>query len=431
MQERQREPVQVQRHPGVHRVFVGTKATAGAVALVRTSQSSFVRTLAAIQVSGAAASDCGGGATVPVFPTVGTVGVLKTGVLTTLRLDDPQANQTLQCDPDYAQGQEFTAFRYGCKPWYGANQWTSPWWTGATGAKHCPDGGQWFSNSDLGAGFGKNGSTNPWRCVLTAPGMSTGQVGDDIAVATENCNNINNNSCQTFHCNYDGNYDGKTGSTTPWTTNSDSRYPRVVNLFIVPYQGGKGLTGAGDTIPVLGFASFYVMNWTGSNNNQSDPCPDTTFDQDNNPLTPQITLPNPPAGAITGVFVETVDYEPGPVDPTADLPRRPAHTLPSHPRSVRRPVPGLAQAVGMLGQQHALTNEDLVQTSNGAETSRQSRVSADHGRRRDVPRRSAKRPGSLREWHAGSARSAHGAAMSAARRLRLRQRYAGEYPLQR
>ena len=249
---------------------------------------------------------------------MGTVSVLKTGILTTLRLDDPQANQTLECDPDAAQGQEFTAFRYGCKPWYGANQWSSPWWTGASGAKHCPDGGQWFSYSDLGAGFGKNGAGNPWRCVLTAPGMSTGQVGDDIAVATENCTNINSNSCQQFGCNYDGNYDGKSGSsTTPWTTKSDARYPRVVNLFIVPYQGGKGLTGAGDTIPVLGFASFYVMNWTGSNSNQSDPCPDTTFDQDHNPLTPQINVPNPPAGAITGIFVETVDYEPGPVDPTA------------------------------------------------------------------------------------------------------------------
>ena len=166
--------------------------------------------------------------------------MLKTGVLTTLRLDDPQANQTLQCDPDYAQGQEFSAFRYGCKPWYGANQWTSPWWIGATGAKHCPDGSQWFSNRMLGAGFGKNGSGNPWRCVLTAPGMSTGQVGDDIAVATENCNNINNNSCQQFECIYDGNYDGKAGNPNGWLQlGGDSRYPRVVNLFIVPYQGTR------------------------------------------------------------------------------------------------------------------------------------------------------------------------------------------------
>ena len=156
------------------------------------------------------------------------------------------------------------------------------------------------------------------RCVPTIPGGKTGQVGDWMAVATDNCTNIHNNSCHTLSCVNDGNYDGKPGNPTGWVQQGgDSRYPRVVNLFIVPYQGSKGLTGAGDTIPVLGFASFYVMNWTGSNNNQSDKCPDPTFDHDKNPLTPQIAVPNPPAGAITGVFVETVDYEPGPVDPNA------------------------------------------------------------------------------------------------------------------
>ena len=254
---------------------------------------------------------------IDVHPTVGIKSVLKTGVFTTLRLDDPQANQTLQCDPDYAQGQEFSAFRYGCKPWYAVNPFTNgPWWNTTT--RQCPDGGQWFSNNTMPAPYGKNSSANPWRCVLTAPGMSTGQIGDDMAVATDNCTNINNNSCQQFGCVYDGNYDGKPGNPNGWVQQGgDSRYPRVINLFIVPYQGSKGLTGAGDTIPVLGFASFYVMNWTGSNSNQSDHCPDTTFDHDHNPLTPQITVPSPPAGAITGVFVETVDYEPGPVDATA------------------------------------------------------------------------------------------------------------------
>ena len=141
-------------------------------------------------------------------PTVGTKSVLKTGAFTTLRLDDPQANQTLRCDPAFAQGQEFNAFQFGCQPWYGVNPFTAgPWWDTAT--KLCPDDGQWFSYNDLGQGFGVNSTTNPWRCVLTAPGMSTGQVGDDIAVATGNCDSINNNSCQSFDCNYDGNYDGK------------------------------------------------------------------------------------------------------------------------------------------------------------------------------------------------------------------------------
>jgi Flp pilus assembly protein TadG len=297
-----------------HQAFVGTKGTAGAVALVRTSQSSFVAGLPGSPFdnhrSGGGPSDCSNTDTCAVFPTVGTVSVLKTGVLTTLRLDDPQSNQTLQCDPNYAQGQEFEAFQFGCEPWYRANQWTSPWWIGSAGAKHCPDPGLWFSYNTMPAPFGKNSGGNAWQCVLTAPGMSTGQVGDYMAVATKNCSNINNNSCQTFGCNYDGNYDGKVGSPVqPWTVLSDSRYPRVVNLFIVPYQSGKGLTGAGDTIPILGFASFYVMNWTGANNNQNDHCPDRTWGN--------VNVPDPPRGAITGVFVSTVDYEPGPVDPTA------------------------------------------------------------------------------------------------------------------
>jgi hypothetical protein len=309
-----------------HRTFVGTNGTAGAVALARTGgQWNGLNNLPGNPFdnhrSGGGPADCSNTDSCLVYPTVGTVSVLKTGTYVTLRLDDPQANQTLQCDPNVPQGQEFTAFRNGCMPWYGANQWTSPWWIGPTGSQHCPDSSQWFSYSNLGAGFGVNSAGNPFRCVLTAPGMSTGQVGDDIAVATDNCDNINNNSCQTFDCNYDGNYDGK-GGTPGWITTGGaggefppnprkrgSNYPRVVNLFIIPYQGGKGLTGAGDTIPVLGFASFYVMDWGGANTNQNDPCPDTTWGS--------VNVPRAPAGAITGVFVETVDYEPGPVDPTA------------------------------------------------------------------------------------------------------------------
>jgi hypothetical protein len=293
----------------VQQVFLGTKATSGAVGLVRNSGSPFAGGLPSAPYDSSS-----GGATVQIFPTIGTVGVLKTGVFTTLRLDDPQANQTLRCDPDYAQGQEFSAFLSGCKPWYGKNTWASPWWIG--NPKQCPNPGQWFGNGAMP--MGTNSSGNYWQCVLTAPGMSTGQVGDDIAVATDNCNRIQNNSCNQFACNYDGNYDGKPGNPNGWVQQGgDARYPRVVNLFIVPYQSSKGLTGAGDTIPILGFASFYVMNWTGANNNQSDPCPDTTWDNDGNPATPQVSVPAPPKGAITGVFVETVDYEPGPVDPNA------------------------------------------------------------------------------------------------------------------
>jgi hypothetical protein len=297
-----------------HRAFVGTKGNAGAVGLVRNSASAF-----AGGAPSAPFDSTDGGATVQIYPTIGTVTVLKTGVFTTLRLDDPQANQSVFCDPDETQA--FPVFLNGCKPWFGANQWAPPWWIdGPSGEKTCPDPGQWYGYGDLGAGFGVNSSFNPWECVLTAPGMKTGQIGDNMAVATDNCDDIQNNSCQvnSFDCNFDGNYDGKPGDLNGWVQQGgDSRYPRVVNLFIVPYQSSKGLTGNGDPIPILGFASFYVMNWTGSNNKQDDPCPDTDWDHDGDPNTPQITVPTPPAGAVTGVFVETVDYEPGPVDPNA------------------------------------------------------------------------------------------------------------------
>jgi Putative Flp pilus-assembly TadE/G-like len=287
----------------VQRAFVGTDANAGAVALVRNSASA-----ASGGLPSSPFDNSPGGQTVQIFPTVGIRSVLKTGTFVTLRLDDPQANQTLHCDPNVAQGQEFQVFKTGCTPWYGANKWTDPWWvTGSGGQKQCPDSSLWFSAGT--PAMGKNSSTNYWQCVLTAPGMSTGQVGDDIAVATDNCNRIQNNSCAQFACNWDGNYDGKSGNPGWIQQGGDSHYPRVVNLFIVPYRSSKGLTGADDEIPVLGFASFYVMNWTGANNNQSDPCPDTTWGN--------VTMPNPPKGAITGVFVETVDYEPGPVDPNA------------------------------------------------------------------------------------------------------------------
>ena len=65
---------------------------------------------------------------------------------------------------------------------------------------------------------------------------------------------------------------------------------------------------------MLGFASFYVMDWGGANN-QDDPCPDTTYDHDDPPDVD--TMPRRRQGAIAGVFVEKVEYEPGPVDPTA------------------------------------------------------------------------------------------------------------------
>ena len=201
-----------------------------------------------------------------------------------------QGTGLLRCDPNVANGQAFTTFLNGCQPWYGANKWTTPWWTGSPLA--CPPQGDWFSYNDQGKGFGTNSSVNYWQCVPTDPGGKTGQVGDWMSVATKNCNNVHNNSCGTVACNNDGNYDGKNGNPNGWVQQGgNSAYPRVVDLFIVPYQALKETQGSGSPVPILGFASFYVMNWKGNSGNGDDPCPDTTFDADENPATPQVSLP--------------------------------------------------------------------------------------------------------------------------------------------
>jgi Flp pilus assembly protein TadG len=295
-----------------HQAYVGDEVTGGAVELVRTSQSPLgVDGLPGPPLDNIAT----GGATgtpaspVQVFPTIGTRSTLKAGGLTTLRLDASQGNQTLQCDPAIPNGQEFTNFVTGCKPWYAKNQWSSPWWDSTT--RTCPNAGLWFSATAMPPPYGLNSSTNPWQCVQLTGGKSKGQVGDWFSAATGNCDTIGNNKCQAIDCNVDGNYDGKTGKPNGWLQNGgDSRDPRVVGLFIVPYQALKGASGSSGSqvVPILGFASFYVMNWTGPDKD-NDKCPDKTLGT--------VDIPQPPPSSASGVFVETVDFDAGPVDPTA------------------------------------------------------------------------------------------------------------------
>jgi hypothetical protein len=297
-----------------HRAYVGTDklndaSYTGALGFVRTSQSGFVSGLPGPPFTNVRTGGATGNPASPVqiYPTVGTVSPLKTGVLTTLRIDDSQGTGLLRCDPDYTNGQAFDGFLNGCKPWYAENTFSSPWWN--TGTQSCPSTGQWFSYGTNPAPFGKNASGNPWQCVPTIPGGKTGQVGDWMAVATDNCSNIHNNSCGNISCLVDGNYDGKPGKPNGWLQNGgDSSDPRVIDLFVVPYQALKNAQGSGDPIPILGFASFYVMDWGGVNKDD-DPCPDRTYGN--------VTIPEPAKRSITGVYVEKVEYEPGPVDPTA------------------------------------------------------------------------------------------------------------------
>ena len=278
----------------VHRAFVGTRTNAGAVELVRTSGSTFLAGLPGQPldniIDGTTPSPS-------IFPTLGIRAVLKVGQLTTLRLDDPQANQTLRCDPDYAQGQEFKAFESGCKPWYKANTFTDPlWWNATTGT--CPTRDKFFFYG-TNLLYGTNSSTNAWACVPTAPGLSPPVIAEGMSVATKNCAVIQNNSCGLTVCRNPGNY-------AQWLENGgDSFDSRIVRVFVIPYQALKGSTGGdpSETAPIATFAAFYVMAWGGNNDKNEDPCKDPT-------------VPMPPPGAVVGRYVQPVDYQGGPVDST-------------------------------------------------------------------------------------------------------------------
>jgi hypothetical protein len=280
---------------------------------VRTSQSGFVSGLPGPPLENVANGGPGPTGNPPspitIYPTVGIRSTLKAGIYSVLRNEDSQGSQLLDCDPDVSPGAAFDNFVSGCEPWYGVNSFANgPWWNTTT--QSCPNSGLWFGSGTMPAPYGLNSSANPWRCVNLNPGSKNGQTGNWMSVATQNCDDIGNNQCQDIVCNYDGNYDGKPGNANGWLQQGgDSGYPRVVGLFVIPYQSLKGVTGNGETAPVIGFANFYVMDWTGSNNQKSDQCPDETFNG--------VTMPEPEKGSITGVYVEAVDYEPGPVDPTA------------------------------------------------------------------------------------------------------------------
>jgi hypothetical protein len=244
-----------------------------------------------------------------IYPTVGTQGALNTKEPVILRTENSQGSQLVDCDPNVT-GNVLENFKFGCQPYFGPNLFEkSPaWWDAAT--QLCPSKTDWYSYS-APAPY-TNAPTNPWRCVIQRGGTAAGSAGDWMAVATDNCNKTNssNTQCQDFkkatdadvHC---ANYEDW------WADGGDSEDPRVIELFVVPYQSLKGVTGH-DEIPILKMASFYVMNWRGQNSSSDDPCPDTDF---------YGATFEPPSGAgakgtIIGVFNSIVTPDPGPVDLT-------------------------------------------------------------------------------------------------------------------
>ena len=290
----------------VHRSFVGTEANAGAADLVRTSESA--------QVSGGqpqpAYSSGTLGSPLTVFPTLGLRLALKTGDFTILRQSGSQATQLLDCEPPGGGGTSEIRkeFALGCVTWYGKNPFTQgDWWNTTT--QSCPRSGDFFL--DPAPPPYTNGNANPFRCVPTVPGSRGNPVSDGIKIRTGNC--VGNVNLASYTCQ------GNPPCSNPNTYNPATRTyapggnkQRVVNLFIVPYQALKGASGSNqeEVLPILGGAAFYITGWGGSGSS-ADQC--TTDPDGTGPARPDDPALN---GEIVGYFIEDVQFNTGPVDPT-------------------------------------------------------------------------------------------------------------------
>ena len=207
----------------VHRSFSASTSTSGAVDYVTVSDNSL--TLGAHTVSVA----------------VGVKGSLQANATS---VNDPVVHlkitggtsqtQALDCDPNVSTLRD--ELGYGCAPQYVKN-------TGQA----CPAANDPLWNDP---------STGPWNCVLIKTGNSAGQVNQGMVIRTQE----GSNSC--IHPN--------NWSLFP---NIPAGDPRIVQVFLVPF-GSFNASGSNITVPVTGFATFYITGWSqGNGGAQGDPCP--------------------------------------------------------------------------------------------------------------------------------------------------------------
>jgi len=71
--------------------------------------------------------------------------------------------------------------------------------------------------------------------------------------------------------------------------------PRIVSVFLSPFGSFSG--SGSTTVPVTGFATFYVTGWTGQGQGFANPCQGNGDDP----------VPNNDAGYIVGHFIKYID----------------------------------------------------------------------------------------------------------------------------
>jgi hypothetical protein len=175
--------------------------------------------------------------------------------IVTLRVVGGSQNQSLDCDPNWANLADELA--NGCRPQYSTNEGTA-----------CP-----ATASALWA------TPEPWECVAIQTGGATNQVPKGL-----NLRILGHEKPST--CTAPNNW-----SMFPNIPPGD---PRVLNVFMVPFGSFGGSGNA--VVPVTKLGTFYVTGWTAQGGGFANPCQGNGDDP----------VPNNDAGNIVGHFIKYV-----------------------------------------------------------------------------------------------------------------------------
>ena len=187
--------------------------------------------------------------------------------------------QALNCDLDFTTLADELA--YGCGQRVPPANPTSPFSEGYKeneGELNCRD----TTKAELWAMTVGNTSDPPWPCVALKTGHTTNQVPQGL----------NTRVLGT---------DKPVACTSPndWASypDIDPEDPRIVHVFVTPFGAFAG-TGNDETVPVVGFATFYVTGWTGQGSGFDNPCQGFTPSDD--------PVPNDDPGTIVGHFIKYI-----------------------------------------------------------------------------------------------------------------------------
>ena len=196
------------------------------------------------------------GCTYPLDVSVEIGGTLEVnGPTQYLRVDGGNLTQALDCNAD-GPGNFSEEIVFGCTPWYEVNNGTP-----------CP--------------ASVAGTPQPWKCSQVAPGERESQLGKALNLRILGDEKPDDCTAPNHYPNT-----GVEGD------------PRIISVYLTEF-GAFDDSGADDTVPITGFATFYITAWKG-NNGFANPC-----EGDGDETPPGAALE---VGELLGHFIAHVDF---------------------------------------------------------------------------------------------------------------------------